>query len=387
MFVFCRGQYIFVCWPFLVEDVVFWYHYNMRKILKNLFQISVFGLFLFVFCGFLLLPVDCGGFGTGGVYKSTDMGESWAHKVKLGENSTIAGVNVLDVAIDPLNRNIIYLGTRTSGIYKSIDAGETWEKLVDENGVLSSRANVYQITIDPANTNRMYAGIYQSSRGRLVKSENGGKNWEEVYVVSEKKYAVFTVVIDPKDTSNIYMGTAQGGFLKSADYGVTWKSLKWFPNVVINKIIINPYDSRILYASTYKNGIYKSVDRGASWISFEEALKKYDYANQVESLALDYRNPNILYTSSRYGVLRSVNGGEEWEPLDLIFPEKSLLISSVAVDPNNSDVLYCGDGSYFYKSEDRGKTWKMIKVPTGKKIIDIEINPDNSEEIYLGVHK
>lgn len=358
----------------------------MVKFIKNVFLIVLLAVFGCVFCGFLLLPFDCGGFGTGGVYKSSDKGETWEHKVKLGDNSTIAGVNVLDVVIDPLNRNIVYLGTQTSGIYKSADAGETWEKLTDENGILSSRANVYHIAIDPMNTNRMYAGIYQSSFGRLVKSEDGGKSWKELYVVSEKEYAVFTVVIDTKNTSNIYMGTAQGGFLKSMDYGITWQSLKWFPNVVINGLVINPYDSKVMYASTYQNGIYKSVDGGISWTSFADALEEYEYANQVESFALDYRNPNVLYTSSRFGVLQSVNGGAAWTPVELIFPEKSLLISSIAVDPNNSNILYCGDGSYFYKSEDRGKTWKIIKVPTGKRIIDIEINPDNSEEIYLGVH-
>ncbi len=363
----------------------FCYTINMIKFIKNIFSIALFVVFGSIFCGFLLLPVDCGGFGTGGVYKSTDKGENWLHKVKLGENSTIAGVNILDIVIDPLNRNIVYLGTQTSGIYKSTDSGENWEKLVDANGILSNRANVYHIAIDPTNTNRMYAGIYQGSLGRLVKSEDGGNSWQELYIVSEKKYAVFTVVIDPKNTNIVYMATAQGGFLKSIDYGITWESLKWFPNVVINGLIVNPYDSRIMYASTYKNGIFKSVDGGISWTSFEDALKDYTYANQVESLTLDYRNPNVLYASSQFGVLRTMDAGATWAPVDLIFPEESLLISSVAVDPNNSNVLYCGDGSYFYKSEDRGKTWKIIKVPTGKRIIDIEINPDNSDEIYLGV--
>lgn len=364
----------------------FWYYLNMQKFLRNLFVVVVFGLFICVFCGFLFLPVDCSGIRTGGVYKSVDKGEIWEHKVKIGEKTTISSVDILDVMIDPLNEDIIYLGTRSNGIYKSDNAGESWVKLIDKNKVLSSRANVYQIIVDPLNTNQLYAGIYQNSKGRLIKSEDGGDSWQEVYVVSQSRYAVFSVAIDHEKSNIIYIGTAQGGFLKSIDYGETWESLKWFPNVVINKIVMNPYDSRIIYAATYKDGIYKSVDRGLNWVSFKEELAKYDYANQVESLVLDYRNPNTLYTTSRYGVLRSVNGGATWNPINVIFPEKSLLISSMAVDPNDSSILYCGNGSYFYKSKDWGRTWKIIKVQTGRKIMDIEISKNNSEVIYLGVH-
>ncbi|MCX7924682.1 MAG: hypothetical protein N2554_02600, partial [Fimbriimonadales bacterium] len=74
------------------------------------------------------------GVGTGGLWKTTNWGISWTPLFDEQETLTIG-----DIALDPQNPDIIWVGTgeanpRNSisigcGIYKSIDGGKTWQYL------------------------------------------------------------------------------------------------------------------------------------------------------------------------------------------------------------------------------------------------------------------
>jgi len=56
----------------------------------------------------------------GGIYKSTDHGDTWEIK-----NTGLGIYYVQDIAVDPVNPSTIYAGTR-GGIYKSTNGGDLW---------------------------------------------------------------------------------------------------------------------------------------------------------------------------------------------------------------------------------------------------------------------
>jgi len=173
---------------------------NMRK---SLFVIIP----IFAFLAFS--PTQCQKtISDGGLYKTKDMGETWEHLTVRDQDFSITSSNVLSIAIDPSNNEILYLGSRGDGIYKSFSEGKYWHRLEDRNGVFSSRATVYDIAIDPKNSDRIYVGAYQDKRGRVFRSQDGGESWEEVYIVSKEKYAVFSIEIDSYNPEIIYIGTA-----------------------------------------------------------------------------------------------------------------------------------------------------------------------------------
>src|SRR3989339_66290 len=158
-----------------------------------------------VFAFLSIIPTQCQeAVDDAGLYRSKDMGETWTQLSVRGEAASIASLNILDIAIDPTNSGVIYLGTRENGIYKSCSKGQSWYKIQDDNGVFSGRANVYDIAIDPKDPQRIYAGAYQDKKGKVFRSQDGGISWEEVYVVSEEAYAVFVAVIDSYAPSVIY---------------------------------------------------------------------------------------------------------------------------------------------------------------------------------------
>ena len=106
-------------------------------------------------------------------------------------------------------------------------------------------------------------------------------------------------------------------------------------------------------------------------------------------------NNRILYIGAAGGgVWKSSNGGTTFQP---IFDEHAQSIGVIAVDPNDPDrVIWVGTGETWtrnsvsigdglYKSTDGGVNWKKMGFEKSERISSIEINPNNSQEIYVGV--
>lgn len=109
----------------------------------------------------------------------------------------------------------------------------------------------------------------------------------------------------------------------------------------------HPTDSKILYAGTAGGGVWQSTDGG---VTFKSIFDKH--VQSIGAVAVDPQKPDqVLW----------VGTGEGWTR------------NSVSV----------GDG--LYKSTDGGKNWKHYGFEKSERIISIQINPNNSNEIYLGV--
>ncbi len=106
----------------------------------------------------------------------------------------------------------------------------------------------------------------------------------------------------------------------------------------------------------------------------------------VQTLAIDPNNPNVVYAgtynSENYlinagNIYKSNDGGICW---DKVLSNKR--IESIAIDPNDSQIIYAGtfsDG--IFKTTDGGKTWSQLLT---QSIRSIAIDPMNSHIIYAG---
>ncbi|MGB0716925.1 MAG: WD40/YVTN/BNR-like repeat-containing protein, partial [Phycisphaerae bacterium] len=116
----------------------------------------------------------------GGVWKSTDGGDSWNNS-----DDMFANMAVCALVMDPTNPSILYAGTgegffngdavRGFGIYKTTDAGATWNLL---NGTVSGVPDgaffrVNKLAISPADPDVIYA----ATRFGVWKSIDAGMNW------------------------------------------------------------------------------------------------------------------------------------------------------------------------------------------------------------------
>lgn len=314
-----------------------------------------------------------------GVFISYDRGESFQHKVFISNKRTIANFDILTIKSDPKNDKIIYLGTKGNGLWKSLDGGEVWYQIIDKNRRLDSRANVYDVAIDPQDSNNIYAGVYSGYYGRFLKSQDAGRSWQETYTTSRQKYAVFGAEIDQFNPSIIYMATAEGGVLKSADYGQSWRVVKWFSKAILD-IQIDPRNNQIIYIIIDGNGLYKTIDGGANW----QNLKKN--FNQG-TLILNQENSDVIYLGLEDGLSKSLDGGASWQAVNIIIPANALPILSAAIDPKDSNRIYYGAGSVIYRSLDGGRNWNLQTLPTSKLIKVLYIAENEPNIVYIGISK
>lgn len=321
-----------------------------------------------------------------GVFRSYDGGKTWFEKSYINESRKIKNVNILDIAFDPSDSNIVYLGTKGNGLFKSYNAGDNWNKVLDNNNVLNLRADIYKIAVNSKNSKIIYLAGYQNNFGVVLKSIDGGKSFNRVFISSIKRSPVLDIKINPISPNILYIATADGGLFKSSDYGKSWEAIKWFFDR-IQSIAINQYNPFQIYVALANSGIFRSDDGGITWKDLNSDLAAFSEAKKTIMILIDNHFPNIIYLASYFGLFKSINYGRNWKLVRLIVPPKVLPISYIAQDPKNYNVIYVGAGSNIYKSKDAGESWVVKKINTNKKINVIKIDPLNSLNIYLGIHE
>ncbi len=125
-----------------------------------------------------------------------------------------------------------------------------------------------------------------------------------------------------------------------------------------------------------------------------EAKEAYIWVNEggpneggVYSVAIDPRNPQILYTGGVGGLYKSTDGARSWKQVKTL-RENSAMISAyeIAIDPTDSKILYVSAGSGYglYKSIDAGKSWTLVgKLHGVMEVETIRIDPKNPKNLYV----
>lgn len=168
----------------------------------------------------------------GGLFRSVDAGLSWT-RMAVG---TPRLIDVQDIAIDPSDSRRIYLAVSSrwdhseqlsfpGGVYKSVDGGISWTHESAGFGGIE-KLNVVSVAINRANRNIIYAAttdapFHDRSSGRgIFRSSNGGKCWFPInHGLGIHSFDSFT--IDPSDPSILYAGSAGNGLWKGKDSGLS----------------------------------------------------------------------------------------------------------------------------------------------------------------------
>jgi photosystem II stability/assembly factor-like uncharacterized protein len=224
----------------------------------------------------------------GGVWKTTDAGESW-HNVSDDSRFATASIGALDVAdSDP---NVVYVGTGSEairsnvsigkGIYKSTDAGKSWRSVG-----LPDAGQIGAVVIHPADPNTVYAAVVgnpfvpNKTRG-VYRTRDGGATWQQVLFLSDSTGAV-DLELQPGNPNVVYAsmwhgerkpwtiisGGAQDGIYKSIDGGDHWKRLTdGLPTGIFGKsdLAVSAAMPNRVYALVEAkpgNGLYRSDDAG-----------------------------------------------------------------------------------------------------------------------------
>ena len=295
----------------------------------------------------------------GGIYKTTDGGNSWRLVFKHPNTYPEGDCNTIirgcwhgfkDIVHAPSNPSIVYAGMRRDrsaidgnypaapsyGMYKSTDGGETWTET--NNGLKTSLINIECIAVHPNDPNIVYIGTWKDG---VFKSINGGQNW----VMKNNGLAsadVRSLAIDPMNPEIVYAGLGEGsGIYRTTNGGELWSSINSglslvCPSVLLPvggvkqgislektqrmvsgsdyysvpwtsvwSIVIDPTNSQTIYAADHQSGVYMSIDGGNNWLPIKEGLSM----KAVTALAISY-DGKVLYAATEGGGVFKVAPGE-----------------------------------------------------------------------------
>lgn len=122
---------------------------------------------------------------------------------------------------------------------------------------------------------------------------------------------------------------------------------------------------------------------------------RVNVSGRISSVVVDPRNPaHVLVGAANGGVWESFDRGESWAPRSDFAP--TLAVGTLAFDPSNSSIVYCGTGegnwwSYLgtgiLRSSDGGTSWSILCTNpfVGQGFYDLDVDPTNGQHLLAGV--
>ncbi len=313
----------------------------------------------------------------GGVYKSINSGSTWLQKslitTTLGKAGTIAVSGSTTLSIDPSDNKALYYAATEGGVFYTYDGGESWKEIPALKGAL-----VKNFAVDPTSKCVLYA----STTNKLLKSTDCGRTWIQAYFDNDLSTKVQALAIDHYNSDIVYIGTSRGEIIQSLDAGKSWQTINRFDNDVM-KILIGPADSRLLFVATESKGIFRSTDKGVTWLSLSEKLKEFPNYKKYRDLFISSAQPGFIMLATKYGLIKSINNGDDWVALQLITPESEATINSVITHPQKTEEIYYITNTTFYGSVDSGANWATKKLPSTRPGQQLLADPQEPNTLYL----
>ena len=350
------------------------------------------------------------GTGSGGLFKTTDGGASYA---PVGDG--VFSLSIGDVALDPQNPETVWVGTGEanggggsltyggSGVYRSRDGGRTWEaRGLDRTGTIG------RVVVDPTDSDRLWVAaagkLFEGDEHRGVyRTTDGGGSWERVLALDDTTGAI-DLAVDPSDPDRLFAATwtrqrtAQarryGGpgsaLWRSTDGGGSWERLGGAPlpsGADVGRIGVSVAASRpdVVYAvytdaTGNTRGTFRSRDGGDSWTRVGVA-DNVSYGWWFGQIRADPTDPETVYVPW-LNLYRSTNGGAQFA-----FRSGNMHVDHHAlwIDPSDPRRLVAGNDGGVYRSSNAGQTW--TKSPGGfpaTQFYTVEIDATDPRRLYGG---
>lgn len=305
-------------------------------------------------------------------------------------NEKLPGIGRLNqIAVDPSDPNTWFAGAPAGGLWKSTDAGNSWINLFDHY----PQIGVSGIAIDPEDTQIIYIATgdddaLESYSIGVMKSIDGGLTFNETGLNVnnvDRGTALNEIIIDP-DNHNIIWVAGTQGLYRSTNAG---QSFSRVINDEITDFRLKPANGQVIYALS-NNTFYHSTNGGTTFsqnITNPNNILPRSYMRAV--MAVSPANPEVLYIlyakssdgsleglyqsvdsgltfSKRTVTVREQKTGADGNPYTEIKSNFNIMESSqawfdlaIAVDPENANTVYTGCLN-LWKSIDGGNNFSKL---------------------------
>jgi photosystem II stability/assembly factor-like uncharacterized protein len=282
-----------------------------------------------------------------GVWRSGDMGESWAlssEGIGYGDDGDLKLSKVSGLTA---SHGRLLAGAEASGLFESGDGGVSWKLLSTLDGQPGRT-----IWNDPANQPPGHLGMP-------------------------------AILPDPADRDHFWVIIQGIGIFETTDNGSSWtprnQGLRadWpreFDEVgfCVHKLVMSPADSDRMYQQNHC-GMHRSDDGGRSWTEITEGLPS-DFGFAAAAHPHDRDSFYVIPLDPGHGrvmpdghasVWRTSDAGSSWRRLDRGLPHRNahlgVLREGMAIDSQDVPGLYFGTSTgQLFASADEGDSWSEI---------------------------
>ncbi|MCJ7579380.1 MAG: hypothetical protein MUP98_02475 [Candidatus Aminicenantes bacterium] len=299
----------------------------------------------------------------GGVYKSSDGGESWK-QVTTGLPPGLRGKS--DLAVSQTDPRRVYVLMEApegeGGLYRSDDYGESFQ-LISTYAPLLDRPFYYcNLDADPTNADVLY-----SNSTSFYKSTDAGSSWKRLSTPHGDNHDMW---INPHNP-DIFIQSNDGGANVTRDGGQTWSTQNNQPTAELYQVAVDDQFPYWIYAGQQDNSTIMvpslppySPSIGAT--AFWQSIGGCETGPAVPKPG----NHNIVYANckGRFGRYNKLTGQEKQyyvgaaniyghNPKDLTY--RFQRVSPIHVSPHDPNVVYHAS-QYLHRTKDEGVTWETI---------------------------
>ncbi len=303
------------------------------------------------------------------------------------------GGRITDIAVSPVNGDVVFAGAAEGGVLRSTDGGQSWTPVFDDMPALAIGA----LAIDPNQPNVIYAGTGEVNPGGgsmayggagLFRSQNGGDSWQLIGL--EDSGSIGRIVVHPSDSNTIFVAAMgllwdtnpERGVYRTTNGGAAWERVLFVDDQTgCVDLIQRPDNPDVLYAAMWQRirqpdaydyggpgcAIYRSIDGGDTWDLVEGGLPAPSENGGRIGLSLCAGDPDVMHAvyADRIGyfdgLYRSTDGGWIWtrttdDDLEDVFVSYGWWFGNVRTHPTDPDTIYVL-GLDFWMSDDGGATW------------------------------
>jgi len=248
----------------------------------------------------------------------------------------------------------VYLGTADGHVFVSNDRGDHWELRGRAGGRLDSV--VQRLVADASDNKRVLAAVWFRglAGGGVFESVDGARHWQATSLQGEVVRALEQSPSQP----NLWVAGTRNGVFRSEDDAHSWIRITPPQDLElhdIDSLAVDPRDPQIIYVGTYHLP-WKTIDGGKTWNSIAAGMID---DSDIMSLRIDAQNPQRVFSSACSGIYRSEDGGANWVKLQGI-PYSSRRTQQLAQDPGDARTLYAATTAGLWMTVDSGETWSRV---------------------------
>ncbi len=403
-----------------------------------------------------------------GVYRSSDGGDSWEHVLALNDSTGAS-----DLTMDATNPRVLYAGMwrgerkpwsmisggPEGGVYKTTDGGDTWDKL--GGGLPEGIVGKVGVSASPARAGRVWAIVEAEPDGGVFRSDDGGESWTRTNSenrLRQRAWYYTHVQADPQDENTVW--ALNTSLYRSVDGGTTFEPVQ-VPHGDVHDLWINPTDTDLMVVAD-DGGAQVSVNAGETWSTYlnQPTAELYDvivdngfpyrlYGAQQDNtgisvpawasasslhaksqwrypagcetgpIAFHPDHPEIVWGGCYGGAINRMDTRSDQRRNVIIYPQLQLgqaaadlqerfqWVAPIVVSPHDPEVVYHAS-QRLHRTTDGGMTWETIsedlttnnpehQVASGgplnnditgveiyNTIFSVAVSPHSPDEIWAG---